>query len=173
MSIRRDGSRIAHQTAGALFAVMTIVGAVLHAQSPASPAAPDLRGVWKIVSYVRDGKPVEMDAVMIVTDRYFSRVESERNRPSLDGVDFRKVDALTPAQIRLVAEAFPRANAAAGTYRIEGQTFYFTSVAHHNPAAVGHEAKRTIDLRGDRLILSGPAGSGVLAETWERIEKLR
>jgi hypothetical protein len=168
-SIRRD-TAFAICTV-ALSAALGIVA--LHAAqgTAATPPPPDLRGVWRVVSYVRDGQPVEMDAMMIITGNHFSRVESERNRNKLEGIDFRRTDALTPAQMRLVAEAFPKTNAAAGTYRIENNVFYFTSVTHHNPAAVGHEAKRTIDLQGDRLTLSGPAGSGVLREVWERIEK--
>jgi hypothetical protein len=146
-------------------------GAAASRQGGGAALSPDLRGVWKVVSYVRDGQTVPMDAMMIITGRHFSRVESERNRNPLEGIDFRRVDALSPAQIRLVAEAFARTNGSSGTYRVEGGTFYFTSVTHHNPAALGHEAQRKINLQGDRLKLSGPAGSGVLEETWERIEK--
>ena len=136
-----------------------------------SPAAPDLRGVWKVVSYVRDGQNVPMDAVMIVTTQHFSRVESERGRNALEGVDFRRTDKLTPEQMRTVAEAYSKTNASAGTYRTDADTFYFTSMVHHNPQAAGHEAKRKMALTGDRLTLSGPAGSGQLVETWERVEK--
>jgi hypothetical protein len=136
-----------------------------------APAATDLRGVWKVVSYVRDGKTVPMDAVMIVTPQHFSRVESERGRNALEGLDFRRPDTLTPEQLRIVAEAYSKTNASAGTYRTDADTFYFTSIVHHNPQAAGHEAKRKMALNGDRLILSGPAGSGELVETWERVEK--
>lgn len=154
-------------------AVVGLAGALagLGATRAHTAAPPDLRGVWKSVSYVRDGKNVPLDAMMIVTRGYFSRVESERDRPSLAGIDFRAPATLSAEQLRRVAESFPRTNASSGTYRVDGDTFYFTSVTHHNPDAVGHEAKRKIALTGDRLVLSGPAGSGVLQETWQRVEK--
>lgn len=131
----------------------------------------DLQGVWKIVSYTRDGRKLEMEAMMVITRQHFTRVLMEKNRRKFEGFDFRQVEKLTPEQHRLVAEDFPRFNASAGTYRVEGDTFYFTSAAHHNPGAVGNESERKIDLKGDRLRLYGPAGSGVLDETWERVEK--
>lgn len=139
--------------------------------SSAAAAGPVLRGVWKIVSYTRDGATVDLDAMMIITARHFSRVESERARKPF-AFDFRKLDALTPAQVREVAESFVGSNASSGTYRIENDVFYFTSVTHHNPGALGHEAKRRFTLTGDRLRFSGPAGSGELEEVWERVESL-
>lgn len=131
----------------------------------------DLRGVWKIVSYTRDGRQVPMEAMMIITEHHFARVLVEKNRKKFEGFNFRQIDKLTPEQQRLVAENFVRSNASAGTYRVEAGTFYFKSAAHHNPGAEGHEAKRRIDLKGDRLRLYGPAGSGVLEEIWERVER--
>jgi hypothetical protein len=152
-------------------AVAASLGVAGETQRPG--ASPDLRGVWKLASYVRDGKPVPMDAVMIITPGHFSRVESERDRNALDGIDFRHTDKLTPEQLRIVAEAYSKTNASAGTYRTDAGMFYFTSMVHHNPQAAGHEAKRKLSLNGDRLILSGPAGSGDLIETWERVETFR
>jgi hypothetical protein len=157
---------------GALILVAAALASLgVAADARRSPAVPDLRGVWRVVSYVRDGKTVPMDAVMIVTPGHFSRVESERDRNALEGVDFRRTDRLTPEQLRVVADAYSKTNASAGTYRIDADTFYFTSIVHHNPQAAGHEAKRKLMLNGDRLVLSGPAGSGDLVETWERVEK--
>ncbi len=130
----------------------------------------DLRGVWRMVSYVRDGRPVQMEAMMLLTSSHFTRVLRQENRKKFD-FNFRQVDNLTPEQHRAMAEAFVLFNAAAGTYRIDGDICYFRSTVHHNPGAEGHEAKRNIDWNGDRLRLYGPAGSGVLEEIWERVEK--
>lgn len=165
MAMRTSGGLLVLGVLGALATVVAIDRVHVDA------AAPNLQGVWKCVSYVRDGRPVPIDAIMIISRGYFSRVESDHARPSLEGIDFRKPASLSPEQLRRVAESFPRANASAGTYRIEADTFFFTSMTHHNPDAVGHEAKRRIALTGDRLVLSGPAGSGVLEETWQRVEK--
>jgi len=130
----------------------------------------DLRGVWKIVSYTRDGRSVDMEAMMIITQHHFTRVLMDKKRQKFD-FDFRQVDTLTAEQQRQVAESFPQFNASGGTYRVEAGTIYFKSSAHHNPGAVGHEAKRRIDLKEDRVRLYGPAGSGVLEEIWERAER--
>lgn len=133
--------------------------------------ARDLVGVWRLASYTRDGKPVPMEAMLIITPRHFTRTLMEKDRPSFAAFDFRQVGALTPAQTRLIAETYPRSNFSAGTWRVAGETFYFTSTSHHNPDAVGREADRAFELAGDKLRLSAKAGSGVVDERWERVEK--
>jgi len=130
----------------------------------------DLRGVWTLVSYTRDGRSVDREAMMIITQHHFTRILTDKKRQKFD-FDFRQVDKLTAEQQRQVAESFPQFNASAGTYRMEAGTFYFTSSAHHNPGAVRNESKRRIDLKGDRVRLYGPAGSGYLEEIWERVER--
>ncbi len=130
----------------------------------------DLRGVWQMVSYIRDGRPVQMEARMFLTSRHFTRVMRQKNRKDF-GFDFRQVENLTPEQHRAVAEAAVLFNAATGTYRIEQDAIYFKSVLHHNPAAEDHEAKRNIEWKADRLRLYRTSGSGLLEEIWERVEK--
>lgn len=130
---------------------------------------PDLRGVWRNVSYSRDGKPVDLEAMMFISGSHFSRVSMERGRPPFE-FDFRAPDELTPEQIRQVAETFPRSNANAGTYRVADGVFHFQSLVHHNPGAVNNESERQMELNGDRLRFFGPAGSGYLEEVWERVE---
>jgi len=109
---------------------------------------------------------------MIISPRHYSRVSMEKDRQRFD-FNFRQVEKLALEQRRFVADTFPRSDASAGTYRIEGGAFYFKSIAHHNPSAVGRESKRNIDWKGDRLRLYGPAGSGYLEEIWERVEVLK
>src|SRR5688500_376670 len=108
-----------------------------------------------------------MGGMLIITPRHFTRALMEKDRPSFAGFDFRQVHALTPEQTRLIAETYPRSNFAAGTWRLDGQTFYFTSTSHHNPDAVGRESDRAVELTGDRLRLSAKAGSGNVDERWE------
>jgi hypothetical protein len=151
---------------------VTMVALFLLAGAPLSDAqqAPDLRGVWKLVSYTRDGKVMAMDAQMIITAKYYSRVSAERNRRQFDGFDFRR-DKLTDQQARLVADTFPQSNSSAGTYRLEGDLFYFKTPIHQNPGAIGKESDRRFQLHGDRLLMSAEAGSGYVEEVWERVEK--
>lgn len=160
--------RIRMQFAATTMALLVLQGA--SARRSVSAEAPDLRGVWRSVSYVRDGRKMDLDAMMIITARHISRVSMERNRPSFAAFDFRQVDKLTPDQQRAIARAYPMFNAMAGTWRIDGDTLYFRSTVHHNPDAVGRESDRKLELQGERLRLYGPAGSGVLEELWERIE---
>jgi hypothetical protein len=149
------------------------VAAVAGAAAPAAKAqgAQALRGVWRIVTYTRDGEKVDLDAIMIITGRHYTRVQSERTRKPFE-FDFRKLDALNPAQVRQIADAYVGSNASAGTCRVEKDVFYFSSIAHHNPGAVGGESKRRFTLKGNRLQFFGPAGSGDLDELWERVETL-
>lgn len=161
---------------GMKLAVMTMALLVLQgatARRPVSAEQPDLRGVWRSVSYVRDGRKMDLDAMMIITARHISRTSMERNRPSFAAFDFRQVDKLTPDQQRAIARAYPMFNASGGTWRIDGDTLYFRSTVHHNPDAVGRESDRKFELRGDRLRLYGSAGSGMLDELWERIEPVK
>lgn len=108
---------------------------------------------------------------MIISQRHYSRVSMEKDRQRFD-FNFRQVEKLALEQRRFVADTFPRSNASADAYRIEGGVFYFKSIAHHNSSAVGRESKGNIDWKGDRLRLHGPAGSGYQEEIWERAEKL-
>jgi hypothetical protein len=131
----------------------------------------ELVGVWRLVSYTRDGRTVPMTALLIITPRHFTRALMENDRPSFRAFDFRQLDALTAAQMRLIAETYPRSNFAAGTWRVEGTTFYFRSTSHHNPDAVGRESDRTFEVDGDQLRMRAKAGSGEVDERWERVER--
>ena len=150
--------------------VVAICFTAAAAAATAATAQVDLRGVWKIVSYTRDGQPVPLEAMLIITERHFTRVLMEKGRPKFENFNFREPDKLTPEQRRIVAETYPRFNASAGTYRIEGNIFYFRSTAHHNPGAEGRESDRRFELKGDRLRMYARAGSGEVDELWERIE---
>lgn len=156
-------------TLGAVVAAMGWLAVAVAQDRPA--AGRDLVGVWRLAAYTRDGKAVPMDAMLIITPKHFTRTLMEKDRPSFAAFDFRQVGAMTPAQMRLVAESYPRSNFSAGTWRVDGRTFYFTSRTHHNPDAVGRESDRAFELAGDSLRLSAKAGSGVVDERWERVEK--
>ena len=152
--------------------LMTAACVALALAAPAAQQAAgrDLVGVWKLVSYTRDGKPLAMEAMLVITPKHFTRVLMEKDRPDFEGFDFRRVEKLTPDQLRVIAEAYPRFNASSGTWRVAGNVFYFTSTAHHNPGAVGRESDRTFELKGDRLRMYAQAGSGQVDEIWERVE---
>ena len=158
-----------HSSLYLVVVVMIVAGLVTVARSRA--AAPDLVGVWRLASYTRDGKALSMEAMLIITPKHFTRALMEKDRPSFAAFDFRRLDALTPDQVRLIAETYPRSNFSAGTWRVDGKVFYFTSTTHHNPDAVGRESDRTFELSGDRLRMQAQAGSGVVDERWERIER--
>jgi hypothetical protein len=147
-----------------------IVCAAFLAGTPRADNGPDLRGVWTLVSLTEEGKPVAMNAMMILTKQYYARVTVEKNRPKFEGFDFRKPEALTPEQLRLVAFTFPRSNSNGGTYRVEGDMFLFTATAHQNPNAEGQDFRRRIALTGTRLKMIQESGQKA-EEVWERVEE--
>jgi len=132
----------------------------------------DLRGVWKLVSITQEGKDVPTNGWMVITREHYIRVATEKGRPLLEGIPFRTPEKLTPEQQRLVAMTLPRSNSNAGTYHIDGNTFSFTSVAHSNPDAEGHDFHRKIELNGTHLRLIQETGTKA-DERWERVEEIR
>jgi len=135
-------------------------------------ALPDLRGVWKLVSYrstIKGGK--QWTGLMFLGRQHFSRVYMEADRPKLD-FNFETAPRLTPKQKDQIIESFKQFRAGIGTYRLSGTTIIMQSTAIYNPSALGNEFSREIRLEGSRLFLTGTtrvAGDRV-EEVWERIE---
>lgn len=134
--------------------------------------APDLRGVWRLVSITDSGRDVPMNALMFLTKQYYARVTVDKDREKFVGFDFRKPESLTLNQQRLVAMTFPRSNSNGGTYRVVGDTFYFTALAHQNPNAEGQEFRRKLELKGNRLRLVQESDRKA-EEVWERVEDIQ
>jgi len=139
----------------------------------AQQTSDDLRGVWKLTRLTEGGKDVPMNAFMFLSKTYYSRVTVEKDRPKFPkGFDFRKPETLTPEQQHTVALLFPRSNSNGGTYHVEGNTFFFTALAHQNPNAEGVEFRRRMELHGNTLRLVQEADRGA-DETWLRVEDFR
>jgi hypothetical protein len=157
-----------------LRAASFVMVATLLAMAPAGqPVKPDrdLRGVWTLQRQVRNGREVPMNALMLISRTHYARITVERDRPRFpEGFEFRKPEALTADQQRFVAALFPRSNSNGGTYRVSGNTFYFTAFAHQNPNAEGGEFRRTFELQGNRLELV-QEGDRAAEEIWERVER--
>jgi hypothetical protein len=143
--------------------------------SPSSAQQPshDLRGVWRLVSITDSGRNVPMNALMFLSATYYGRITVEKNRPKFEtGIDFRKPETLTPEQQRFVSMLFPRSNSNGGTYRVAGDTFHFTAIAHQNPNAEGQEFRRRIRRDGKRLRLIQESDRKA-EEVWKRVEEFR
>src|SRR5262249_55669882 len=126
----------------------------------------------RLVSITQDGHDVPSNGWMVITKTHYARVVTEKGRDRLQDVPFRTPDKLTPEQQRLVASTLARSNSNAGTYRIAGDVWRFTSLAPSNPGAEGNEFRRKIELSGNRLRLIQESGTKA-DERWERVEEFK
>ena len=135
--------------------------------------AENLLGAWRLVGWslvYDDGRPPEYplgdDAAGIILytpDGHVSATLMRKSRP-----------AQAPASEADAARAYAESFAYAGRYTVrDGSVFHSIHVAS-NPALIGITSTRHIDIRGDRLTLSGPdfaAGSPRTQRiVWQRAE---
>ncbi len=120
-----------------------------------NPEVKDLLGAWHLVSWslvYADGRPAEFplgeDAsglLMYTADGHVSASLMQKQRPGA-----------APLTEGAKAVAYSQTFAYAGRYAVrDGAVFHSIEVAT-NPALIGITSTRTIELAGDRLILSGP-----------------
>ncbi len=127
-----------------------------------------------MVSYSRNGRPLDWDGMMIFTRKHFSRNYMARKRPVF-GSDVINRAELSAEEKNNVVEALVQKFAAdAGTYRVEGDHLYFDIDVAKTPSNVGRRGsgrRYAFAQGGQRLLLKGTMASGIsVEEVWEKTE---
>ncbi len=131
-------------------------------------------GVWRMLSYSRNGQKLEWDGMMILTRTFFSRNYMARKRPMFSG-EFETRSDLSVEEKDKVVEALVRGFAGdSGTYRIENDRLLFDIDVAKVPSNVGRRGswrQYAFEKGNTHLLLKGARSSGItVEEVWEKVE---